>query len=169
MMLKFDIQPSRKIFLFPVLFTNESYYLCDDMSTLKSLIYEAHEAIHGMMPNELHHLILCKAIIVIDVREADELSHGSIPGAIAIPRGIIEMAADLKFRGHHKLLAPARQMKICCICDCPSAGRSSLAALALKEMEFVDVSYLKGGIPLWVADGYNLNKIQTDIFSVKRR
>jgi len=139
------------------------------MSTLKHLIHKAHDAIRGIMPEDLHDLMAANAVIIIDVREAEELTRGSIPGAIPIPRGLMEMAADLDFRGHHRVLSAARAKKICCVCDCPSAGRSSLAAVALKQMDFPEVCFLKGGINLWLADGYSLEPILSKVYSVMRR
>lgn len=99
----------------------------------------------------------------------EELSAGSIPGAIGIPRGLIEMAADTTFRGRHWVLSTAQSKTVCCICDCPSAGRSSLAAWTLQNMQFQDVCFLKGGIPLWLADGYPLRPLLNPAYSVMRK
>jgi rhodanese-related sulfurtransferase len=63
---------------------------------------------HGYpVPGDLYNLAATRKMLIIDVREAEELSAGSIPGAIGIPRGLIEMAADTAFRGHHRVLCTA--------------------------------------------------------------
>ncbi|MHB1493860.1 MAG: rhodanese-like domain-containing protein [Acidithiobacillus sp.] len=125
---------------------------------------------HGYpVPGDLYNLAATRKMLIIDVREAEELSAGSIPGAIGIPRGLIEMAADTAFRGHHRVLCTAHSKTVCCVCDCPSAGRSSLAAWTLQNMQFQDVCFLKGGIPLWLADGYPLEPLLNPAYSVMRK
>ncbi len=125
---------------------------------------------HGYpVPGDLYNLAATRKMLIIDVREAEELSAGSIPGAIGIPRGLIEMAADTAFRGHHRVLCTAHSKTVCCVCDCPSAGRSSLAAWTLQNMQFQDVCFLKGGVPLWVADGYPLEPLLNPAYSVMRK
>ena len=125
---------------------------------------------HGYpVPGDLYNLAATRKMLIIDDREAEELSAGSIPGAIGIPRGLIEMAADTAFRGHHRVLCTAHSKTVCCVCDCPSAGRSSLAAWTLQNMQFQDVCFLKGGIPLWLADGYPLRPLLNPAYSVMRK
>ena len=125
---------------------------------------------HGYpVPGDLYNLAATRKMLIIDDREAEELSAGSIPGAIGIPRGLIEMAADTAFRGHHRVLCTAHSKTVCCVCDCPSAGRSSLAAWTLQNMQFQDICFLKGGIPLWLADGYPLQPLLNPAYSVMRK
>lgn len=139
------------------------------MATLQQLIIQAHQAVPGILPDDLYDLAATRKVLIIDVREAEELSAGSIPGAIGIPRGLIEMAADTAFRGRHRVLSAAQSKTVCCVCDCPSAGRSSLAAWTLQNMQFQDVCFLKGGVPLWVADGYPLEPLLNPAYSVMRK
>lgn len=139
------------------------------MPTLQQLIIRAHQAVPGILPDDLYDRAAMREVLIVDVREAEELRAGSIPGAIGIPRGLIEMAADTAFRGHHRMLSAARSRTVCCVCDCPSAGRASLAAWALQGMDFSDVLFLKGGIPLWLAEGYPLRPLLSPAYSVVRK
>ncbi len=139
------------------------------MTTLQHLITRAHQSVTGILPGDLYDLAATRKVLIIDVREAEELTAGSIPGAIGIPRGLIEMAADTAFRGRHRVLSAAQSKTVCCVCDCPSAGRSSLAAWTLQNMQFQDICFLKGGIPLWLADGYSLQPLLNPAYSVMRK
>ena len=138
------------------------------MTTLQQLI-QAHHAVPGILPDDLYHRAAMRKVLIVDVREAEEMRTGSTPGAIGIPRGLIEMAADTAFRGHHRVLSVAQSRTVCCVFDCPSAGRASLAGWALQSMDFLDVLFLKGGIPLWVAEGYPLRPLLSPPYSVARK
>jgi rhodanese-related sulfurtransferase len=89
---------------------------------------------------------------VIDVREPAEFAAGHVPGAVNIPRGVIEFEVD----GH-----PA----VNCIRDsalshreqplvvyCRSGGRSALAADALQRLGFAQPLSLAGGFSQWTTE-----------------
>ncbi len=85
--------------------------------------------------------------LVLDVREESEYDGGHIRGAVNIPRGFLEVKADLE----HPKRDPAledRDQKI--ICYCGGGHRSALAAKTLKEMGFQDVRSMRGGWTAWV-------------------
>jgi len=85
-----------------------------------------------------------EADLLIDVREPDEYSAGHIPGALNIPRGILE------FRLSSTPELAIRDLKI--ILYCKTSGRAALSALALGEMGYVNVSSIAGGFDAWVAE-----------------
>ncbi|MBD3641066.1 MAG: sulfurtransferase [Marinobacter sp.] len=82
-----------------------------------------------------------KADMLIDVREADEFHAGHIPGAVNIPRGILEfkLTNDPAFEDR------ALNMVI----YCKNSGRSALSAKAMKEMGYLHVQSIAGGIDAW--------------------
>ena len=82
--------------------------------------------------------------LFIDVREPNETTMGIIPGAVLIPRGVLE------FRIAGAVEDPNTQI----IVYCKSGGRSSLAAYTLKQMGFTNVISMTGGWMAWEEAGY---------------
>ena len=83
------------------------------------------------------------ADVLIDVREADEFQAGHIPGAINIPRGLLE------FRLSNDPVLSSRDQKL--VLYCKNSGRSALAASALQEMGYLEVLSILGGFDAWAA------------------
>ncbi|MFV3093273.1 sulfurtransferase [Ectopseudomonas mendocina] len=88
------------------------------------------------------------ADLLIDVREADEYSAAHIPGAINIPRGLLE------FKLSNDAQLAERTLNL--VLYCKNSGRSALAADALREMGYRNVLSLAGGIEAWQAAGREL-------------
>ena len=88
------------------------------------------------------------ADLLIDVREADEYSAAHIPGAINIPRGLLE------FKLSNDAQLAERTLKL--VLYCKNSGRTALAADALREMGYRNVLSLAGGIEAWQAAGREL-------------
>ncbi|HEY3930498.1 MAG TPA: rhodanese-like domain-containing protein [Candidatus Koribacter sp.] len=76
---------------------------------------------------------------LVDVRERDEQSHGMIPGAVAIPRGVVERDIDQATTNKDEPI----------VLYCAGGGRSALAALNLKHMGFKNAMSLSGGYRGW--------------------
>lgn len=93
------------------------------------------------------------APVLIDVREPAEFDTGHLPGAINIPRGVLEFQVDA-----HPAVAnvtdPAlahRERPI--VVYCRTGGRAALAAVALQSLGFSDVRSIAGGITGWTEAG----------------
>ena len=88
--------------------------------------------------------------LLIDIREPAEFEKGHIPGAILLPRGLLEFEI-------HKLVdvfrpdpgIPNADRPI--VLYCGTGGRSALAALCLDSMGYRNVSSMSGGIVAWAA------------------
>ncbi|MFM7502891.1 MAG: rhodanese-like domain-containing protein, partial [Betaproteobacteria bacterium] len=65
-----------------------------------------------------------EADLLIDVREADEFAQGHLPGAVLVPRGLLEF----KLSGTPAM--SARDLQI--VLYCKTSGRAALAAAAMK-------------------------------------
>jgi rhodanese-related sulfurtransferase len=76
---------------------------------------------------------------LVDVRERDETNRGMIPGAVSIPRGILERDIDQVTTNKEKPI----------VIYCAGGARSALAALNLKQMGFQRVMSLAGGFGAW--------------------
>jgi rhodanese-related sulfurtransferase len=85
------------------------------------------------------------ADVLLDVREADEFHAGHIPGAINIPRGLLEF----KLSASPEL--SSRDLKI--VLYCKTSGRAALAACALHDMGYLQVQSIAGGFDAWSAAG----------------
>lgn len=84
--------------------------------------------------------------LVIDVREPAEFATGHLPGAINIPRGVLEFEV-----GRH---VPADLGLDCRIAVyCRSGARAALAVQSLHRLGFSHVRSIAGGIMGWTAAG----------------
>lgn len=90
--------------------------------------------------------------VLLDVREPSEVAKGKIAGAVHVPRGLLEFAADPANPMHNQALSSERPV----IVYCGSGGRSALAAKTLKEMGFDRVSHMEGGFGAWKAANYEV-------------
>ncbi len=86
-------------------------------------------------------------LVVLDVREPDETAAGVVPGALVIPRGLLE----LRIEG----AVPERGRPI--VVMCAGGTRSALAAATLAELGYTDVASLAGGMTAWLAAGQPLD------------
>lgn len=93
--------------------------------------------------------------VLVDLREADELaSTGRIPGAVHVPRGMLEFRADPSSPYHDAALDPSKRV----IVHCAAGGRSALAATTLQSMGYENVAHLDGGITKWMQEGRPVEK-----------
>lgn len=76
---------------------------------------------------------------LIDVREPDEVAQGTIPGAVPLPRGVLE----------HKIDTVTTDKDAPIVCYCGGGGRSAMAASNLQRMGFKNVMSLAGGYKKW--------------------
>ena len=84
--------------------------------------------------------------IFIDVRDsADIASTGTIKGALKIPRGFIEFAADESTPFHNKALAKDKEI----ILVCGAGGMAALTGKTLIEMGYQNIKNV-GGIGDWI-------------------
>ncbi len=87
---------------------------------------------------------------LIDLRDARELeANGRIPGAVHVPRGMLEFRADPTGPYHQEPFDPAKRI----IVHCASGGRSALAAATLQDMGYSNVAHLDGGVNAWKEAG----------------
>ena len=93
---------------------------------------------------------------VLDVRETSEYEAGRVPGAINIPRGILE------FRIGEVAEFARKDVKI--ILYCRTGGRAALTTLALNQIGYSNVSSVTGGIVGWEATGLPVEKDRTQFF-----
>jgi len=93
--------------------------------------------------------------LILDVREPGEWSEGHIPGALLVPRGMLEAKADLEYANREPRLADRNQP---IVVHCATGGRSALAADVLQAMGFTNVQSMAGGITAWKEKGLPIEK-----------
>ena len=95
------------------------------------------------------------AVLFLDVRESEEIAGGRIPGALHVPRGLIEPKA-----AHD---SPAREPRLSdfdqtIIAYCASGVRSALVADSLQVLGFSNVRSLAGGFAAWKDGGHSIEQ-----------
>jgi len=83
-------------------------------------------------------------VILLDVREKDEVRAGYIEGAVTIPRGFLEFQAA----------GQLPQTDVDVVVYCASGARSLLAAQVLRAMGYARVASMAGGLTRWKEAGY---------------
>ena len=88
-------------------------------------------------------------VVIIDVRDGKAIEEtGTIAGALRIPRGFIEFAADETTDFHN----PAMQKDKEVLVVCAAGGMAALTGRTLKEMGYARV-YNIGGFGAWKEAG----------------
>jgi len=89
--------------------------------------------------------------LLIDVREPDEFATGYIPGAVNVPRGVIELRI-WPYVGFPDKTDMARKITL----YCGSGTRCALAAKSLQDLGFSNVTAADMKIDDWAKAGYPL-------------
>jgi rhodanese-related sulfurtransferase len=91
--------------------------------------------------------------LLIDVRQEDEYEDGFIPGAINVPRGLIE------FRIWKQVGFPTKtDMNTKMTLYCLTGGRCALATKSLQDMGFTNVTSVDMKFEDWEKAGYPVAK-----------
>lgn len=124
------------------------------MKTVKTMLAEAEAAVPRISPDEAKALVGRADVLFLDVREPAEVAaSGKVPGAVAVPRGLVEFRADPESALH----VPDFDRSKTVVAYCASGGRSALVGKTLKDMGYTDVRNL-GGFKDWVEAGGAVEK-----------
>ena len=115
------------------------------MKSAVDLVNEANAALDKVDVEGAKALLGRNDVVFVDVRENSEMAQGRIPGAVHVPRGVLEFIADPASPMHNEALATDKQLVI----YCATGGRSALAGKTLKDMGAKKVTNLMGGIAAW--------------------
>jgi rhodanese-related sulfurtransferase len=122
--------------------------------TLEDFTRQALESVEEIPPEEAARLLEApdrEGWHFVDVREESEFAAGHVPGAVLVPRGFLEVKADLSHPKRDPWLED-RSRKL--VLYCGGGNRSALAAKTLAEMGFVRVVSLREGWAGWTKRGY---------------
>ena len=124
------------------------------MKTVQSMLEEANAAVPKIGVEEAKALVGKADVLFLDVREPPEVAaSGKVPGAPAVPRGLVEFRADPASPMHDKAFDKSKTV----VAYCASGGRSALVLKTLKDMGYTKVLNL-GGFQGWVAAGGTVEK-----------
>ncbi len=92
------------------------------MKTVKDMLAEAEAVVPRISPEEAKALVGKADVLFLDVREPAEVAaSGKVPGAVAVPRGLVEFRADPDSQLHDKAFDRAKTV----VAYCASGGRSA--------------------------------------------
>jgi rhodanese-related sulfurtransferase len=128
------------------------------MKSAKEMVVEAIGQIETVSQQEAAEEKASGGVVFLDVREPTEW-EAHIKGAVQVPRGILESAADPTSPAHRPELDPAGRV----IVYCRSGARAALATLTLKTMGYGNVANLGGGINAWKEAGLPVSEHHADI------
>jgi rhodanese-related sulfurtransferase len=113
------------------------------------LVNEARGRIQETSVEAVRKLVDGKAdVVLLDVREADEVAGGLIPGARWVPRGFLELKMEA--------LEPRREREV--VVYCAGGVRSALAADTLRQMGYDKVRSMAGGFRTWIGAGHPVQR-----------
>jgi molybdopterin/thiamine biosynthesis adenylyltransferase/rhodanese-related sulfurtransferase len=119
------------------------------MKTLKEMLAEARQVVPEQGPEQVkQRLDAGEPIALIDVRDPDEYRDGHIEDAANISRGFLEF----------RIGSAATDPKTPIVLYCQSGLRSMLAAKALTDLGYENVTNLQGGYQKWAQSGLPVAK-----------
>lgn len=125
--------------------------------TASELVAEARGRIENLTVEQVATEVDAGAALIVDIREAEELAaSGRIPGAIHVPRGMLEFRSDPTSPYHNAAFDPAKRT----VLYCASGGRSALSAAALADLGYTDVAHLDGGFKAWAEAGRTVESVE---------
>lgn len=87
---------------------------------------------------------------VIDVREYDEFAAGHLPGAINIPRGVLEFKIGT--------VGECADKDKPYLVYCRTSGRAALSTVQLQKIGYTDVVSMAGGFEAWAKEARPVDK-----------
>jgi len=112
------------------------------MTSARELLRATKAKIREVTPTQAEELRNSGAQL-LDVREQDEFEQGAIPGAVHIPRGLLETSVEARLSDKS---API-------VAFCAGGVRSAFAAETLAQMGYRDVVSMDGGFNQWKNEG----------------
>ncbi|MBW2049296.1 MAG: hypothetical protein JRJ09_12340 [Deltaproteobacteria bacterium] len=112
--------------------------------TAKDFVLEAKKNVCEVSVSDAKGMLDKGEGVFLDCREPKEFKMGHIPGAVNIPRGLMEWKVSKKI--------PDKNAKI--VVYCKVGGRGCLSACTLCRMGYKNVVNIAGGWQAWEKAGY---------------
>lgn len=122
--------------------------------TVQQMLAAAEAVVPRISADDAKGLVGRDDVVFLDVREPNEVAaSGKVPGALAIPRGLVEFRADPASPLHDAKFDRAKTI----VAYCASGGRSALVLKTLHDMGYANVRNL-GGFKAWLDAGGPVEK-----------
>ena len=119
-------------------------------TTIDQLLADARRLLQRLYPPAALEAIRAGATLT-DIRGDSQIAQdGTVPGALVIPRNVLEWRLDPASEDHDPL-APQLNDLVIVVCD--EGYQSSLAAATLQQLGFARATDLDGGFQAWRAAG----------------
>lgn len=111
--------------------------------TPHDLVVEAKAQIKEITTADAQALLTKRTII--DVREYNEFAAGHLPGAINVPRGVLEFQIGT--------IGECVDKTKPYLIYCRTSGRAALSAVQLQKIGYTDLVSMAGGFEAWAKEG----------------
>ncbi len=124
--------------------------MSDEARSIDDIVADARDRIERHSPSAALAAQRAGAVIVDTRDSADRSREGAIPGALWVPRNLLEWRADPAAEYADERIAD-RSLRLIVVCN--DGYSSSLAAASLRELGFAAAGDVVGGYRAWVAAG----------------
>jgi rhodanese-related sulfurtransferase len=116
----------------------------------RKLVDDALAEIETLSPAEAVALHGKDDVVFVDLRDVRELAKtGKVPGALHVPRGMLEFWIDPESPYHKSTFAEDKRF----VFFCAAGWRSALATQTAKRMGLAPVCHIDGGFGAWEKAG----------------
>ena len=125
--------------------------------SVKQLVDEATAEIETLTVAEARALLGRPDVTFVDLRDPRELwREGSIPGAVNVPRGMLEFWIDPESPYHKGFFASGNKF----VFFCGAGWRSALATKVAQDMGLEPVCHIEGGYTVWKDSGAPVQAVE---------
>lgn len=123
----------------------------------QKLVAEAEQLVTALSVEEVETRLREPGVLLVDLRDVREVKReGKIPGALHVPRGMLEFWIDPESPYYRAEFDAADSL----ILYCNKGWRSALAARSLQEMGISEVAHLAGGLERWLAEDRQVERTE---------
>ena len=131
--------------------------------TVEELLEDARRRIAPRLEPEAARRAMARGAVLVDLRSQDERRRGGVvPGAIHVPRSVLEWRVDPS-SGYSNPHLGGLEVKL--VLFCADGYSSSLAAAALRQLGCAKATDLVGGFSAWQAAGLPVRPLREDVGS----
>ncbi len=124
---------------------------------IKQLCEEAEEKIETWTVAQAKEILDDEDHVIIDIRDVRELwRDGTIPGAVHMPRGMLEFWVDPESPYFREIFQSDKKF----VFFCAGGMRSALATKAVQDMGLEPVCHIAGGFTAWKEAEYEIEPRQ---------
>jgi rhodanese-related sulfurtransferase len=125
--------------------------------SVQQMVLEASREIETLTVEQARALLGQPGVTFIDLRDPRELwREGGIPGAVSVPRGMLEFWIDPASPYHKSFFASGNRF----VLFCGGGWRSALATRTAQDMGLTPVCHIEGGFGAWKSAGAPVEAVE---------